>query len=270
MKYLKFGVVALFMAISINATAAEVDLSLVVCKEIYIDLEETESGRIPPSEKGSKHYLKVPTGVSKAKLKEEKRKSRISEDLATIVKIASEISDIKAAKAVPQPQCVEYTQGYKRTKIEVRTLDASDKELSSHTLIAGPAEHFYLSADMPVTSIKQLSYDSGTNSVIEKEKPASFYLGINAKVGDVFTNYPVKEFYKDISFKALVKASSKPSESMGLGIGYNFKVMEVFVARVWTKDDESVGGTSLGNTPSTIFGVSFNLTKGLNWLKGGE
>ena len=54
---------------------------------------------------------------------------------------------------------------------------------------------------------------------------------------------------------------------MGVGIGYNFKLMEVFVARVWTKDDQNVGGASIGTTASTIFGVSFNLTKGLEWTK---
>jgi hypothetical protein len=49
-----------------------------------------------------------------------------------------------------------------------------------------------------------------------KEQPASFYIGFNYKFGDVFTNYPVKKFYRDLSMKFLVKASSRPSESMGL------------------------------------------------------
>lgn len=267
MKQIRYLSVFLILISASDAYAKEVVLNPVECGNEFIVVDE--SGRIPPSGKDTPHMLKVPTGAAKVNLKEEKRKTRIAEDLATLKKIAEGMFKTQAefTEAVAKKECVKYEQSYDRATVEIQVLDSQGKELSSSTLVAGPSEHFYLSADMPVTNIKQLTYDSGTNSVIEKEKPASFYIGLNAKFGDVFTNYQFKEFYNDLSIKALVKASSRPSESMGVGVGYNFKLMEIFVARVWTKDDQNVGGASVGTTASTIFGVSFNLTKGLEWTK---
>ena len=272
MSIIKYFTIALAFAFATDVSAREDVLSLVECGKEFIVLDGMESGKIPPSEKGTTHMLKVPAGTTKVKLKEEKRKTRISEDFATLKKIADSLVGTKVLKelevvAVTKKECVIYEQHHNRTTVEVQALDAQDKEIGSFTLVAGPTERFYLSADMPVTNIKQLSYDSGTNSVIEKEKPASFYIGLNAKMGDVFRNYSSDEFYNDISIKVLIKASSRPSESMGVGIGYSFKLMEVFVARVWTKDDQNAGGASIGTTASTIFGVSFNPTKGLEWIK---
>jgi hypothetical protein len=54
---------------------------------------------------------------------------------------------------------------------------------------------------------------------------------------------------------------------MGLGLGYNFGVVEFFVAHLWTKDDADVSGPARGTTESTAFGISLNITKGIDWLK---
>ena len=239
----------------------KIDLNIQNCSTFtYKDLIELKDDdiRIPPSKKGSSHTILIKAGVSSAEGIEKKRKSRIVEDIGTLANIGGMIKSTKK-------KCIQYTQTHKRTILELTTIDVKKKK-SNYILTAGVAEHWYMSADMPVNSVKQLSYDSTNNKLIEKEKPASFYIGLNYKLGDIFTNYKAFDFH-NITLKGLVKASSSPSESIGLGLGYDFKYFELFVASVWTKDDENIPEQSIGHTNSVIFGISFNLNKGLSWVK---
>ncbi len=213
---------------------------------------------------------------------ETERKSRITQEAKDVIGtiLGQKGVTIKSLETgIPVESCYLHIEKNKRGTLAVKikqippaaNADAVTGNYSGKILI-GPTEHFNLSADMPVTNIKQLTYDSGSGTVIEKEKPASFYLGLNARWGDVYTNYEtLGSYWKGISLKGLVKASSRPSESMGVGLSFPVpKVgpLEFFVARVWTKDDQSVGGASLGKTGSTVWGLSFNVPKGLEWFKG--
>lgn len=233
-----------------------------------------EKSRLPASKKNGTHLLMLPKEAHKADLVEEERQTQIEEDLATLRRIVLTLSGLSGInkmmvdgeRQAPR-KCIRYTQGFKRATVIVQTYDAQGVLLDKQTLIAGPAENFYLSADMPVTDIKQLTYDATTGTVLEKEKPASFYLGFNYKLGDVYTHYPAEKFYRNLSVKFLAKASSRPAESMGLGLAYRFRQFDIFAARIWTKDHASVGGETLGTTSSTVFGISFSITRALNWLK---
>jgi len=173
----------------------------------------------------------------------------------------------------PAPKSVgEYIQEYERSTITVSMDYPSNKDgVLKKEIISGSIEHMYLSADMPLTNVKQLKYDSKTSKVIEREKPASFYIGVNYKLGDVFINYDTWDL-KNLSIKGLLSGSSRPSESMGLGLGYQFNIegvsLEAFVARVWTADDDSAGGAGVGRTPSNVVGISFDVGKAASWLGG--
>jgi len=66
----------------------------------------------------------------------------------------------------------------------------------------------------------------------------------------------------------LAKVSEKPSESMGIGLGYTvFDGIEIFIAQVWTQNNKNVKRSSLGHTPTITYGVSFNLNRGLEWIQ---
>lgn len=201
---------------------------------------------------------------------ESKRRSRISEDLATIgIILTGGLDQTKGVGAKPpQPYCVSYAPSFKRSSVKLTSTNKQDGSSRTYQVTAGPAEHWYLSADLPITNIKQLQYDAESGEVTEKEKPASFYMGINYRIGDIFTNYHGHDRYNDLSFKLMLKASKNPGESMGIGISYNLDFAEVFIAQVWTKDNENISGKELGSTDATVAGISFNLTKGLEWLKG--
>ena len=265
--YIIITFVGVFLILSAPVFAGDVlNEDIHICEKSYIDIVNGSTNRIPFSGKGDSIEFRVPNGTSSVTVSEEKRKPRIVEEIVTIVKAIRE-KEVEAI--VPQEIiCASYVQKYKRSTITVTALDKGNKELAvSKELIAGPAEHLYLSADLPVTNIKQLTYDSSSSKVVEKEKPASFYLGVNYQVGDIFTDYPGSKFYKKLSLKLMLKASSKPSESMGIGIAYSFDAADIFAARIRTKDDPSVGGSSLGSTDATVIGASFNITKGIEWYK---
>lgn len=210
-------------------------------------------------------------------IEESRRKSRIEEDVAKVFEYAkgqAKAFEISAVVEVPEPQCVTYKSAYKRSTISVQgsipvqwRSNGEPKLLINRSLMAGPKEHWSLSADLPIINVKQLTYDSNTASVVEKDKPTSFYVGVNFKVGDVYTNYDYWDL-NNLSGKFLFKASSSPNDSMGVGFGYSFKFVELFYARVWTRDDVSTGKTNLGTTPSNIYGISLNISKGISWLQG--
>jgi len=232
--------------------------------------------RILPSIKDTVHIINIKTDDKKSVEEiylEKKRKTRFENNLADFIEfIEDKNKESSTSKLVPELNCISITQKQKRSIITLKSYSTKGDEeeeslLREYKFITGPEENFYISADMPVNNVKQLKFNSQTNTVEEREAPSSFYLGFNYKIGDVFTSYPASKWYKDISIKGLVQASSKPFESAGIGLSYNFKYLDLFIAQVWTKDDESAGTTELGTTNSTIVGISFNLSKGLDWLK---
>lgn len=224
-------------------------------------LEADKATRLLGTQKGTRFLFVLPENVAKVTIGEVIRQSRLAEDITAILSELARTKDLK-----PREQCVIYTQEYKRSTIAIVVMD-DEKPILSRKLIVGPKEHLYLSADLPVTNIKQLTYDSTTNTVQEEEKPGSFYFGLNYLIGDVFTDYPHNEFYNNLSIKVLLKASSHPIESYGLGLAYSLAYGDLFAASVWTQDEGSVPGTKPGRKQSFIAGISFNISKGIQWLK---
>lgn len=232
-------------------------------KEAFV-LKDDAVDRIITTGRGSDLYFKAPLLSESVKVTETWRKSRIREDLDLLFKAIKD----DQIKSQGLEKCFAYEQKYKRATLDIEVSDGKDVIRKKH-LVIGPAEHLYLSADMPVTDIKQLSYDEATHQVVEKEKPATVYLGVNWMLGDVFA--PVEwnsHWWQRLSLKGMAKVSKHPGESLGAGVGLNLGVVEVFAAHLWTKDDPAVSGPNLGTTESTALGVSFNISRGIGWFSG--
>ena len=256
---MKYLATALLLSSTISygvAEGNELDLQIKECsgKFDFIQLTKDDDIRIPPSPKGSTHLIKLNNGTESVEGVEKERESQIIEDIGTVIR----------SQKRARNRCIEYTQNYKRSTLELTTLEYNKKV--NYKLIAGVEENWYLSADMPINNIKQLSYDDSNGEIVEQEKPASFYIGLNYKLGDIYTNYEPVDI-NNFTLKFLAKASSIPSESMGVGLGYDFKYIELFVADVWTKDDENIANNDIGYTDSLIFGVSFNINKISSWMQ---
>jgi hypothetical protein len=278
MKYLKYitGCLLLSNVLCSNVQAATREIKkneFIPCSTVEIDLNKiSESGRVSPSNTNTGHQIKVPDGAEKIVLEELDRKRVIASDMETLVNVFKKVvknADEKSAGIQNNDdlkECIDYTQGRERATLKVTASIKDQPTPINYSLAVGPAEHWYFSADLAVTKAKQLSYDADKRTLVEKDKPQSFYLGVNYKIGDLFTSYSGSSAYKNLSVKTLFKVSSKPTDSMGIGLEYNFKKINIFVAQLSTKGDSGSSPVPVGRNRSTIVGISLPIGKALEWL----
>lgn len=145
-------------------------------------------------------------------------------------------------------------------------------------IITGPREHWFLSADVPVTKAEQLKLNSTTGELELANEPSAFYIGLNFLLGDLLAT---KQSLADVlALKLLVKASSHPLDSIGIGValrgrhlkkyGLNFDLISPFVGVTFTLQDvESADGVRPdgGRNSELRFGVALNLDQALSWAK---
>lgn len=275
MKLMQYHSAALLMVLSTNLYAASIKLESCPTDKKTISLSGKVNHRLIPNPDATAIdilYFELPSDTSTENLKidlvETERRSRISQDWDTLKKIASKLLPSQLKSSLTENRCIAHTPAYERSTIDIKIDNNDGDQVASQSFLYGSEERLYLTADMGVTNVRQLSWDQKTSSATEKEKPSSFYIGFNYKFGDTYINYSDQsDFYKNFSLKLLIQASSKPLESSGVGLGYEFPWFSLFAARIWTKDDANVPGKSLGTTQSNLFGISFNLSKGLDWLK---
>lgn len=212
-------------------------------------------------------------------IKEVKRKSRISEDIGTLVKVYDSIAGAPKSFGVGDDSLVDiktHTLTEKRSTltVDVKVKQGEKARITSNTsYLTGPAEHFFLSADLPVDEVKELKYDAENKTLVEREKPSKFYIGVNAMWGDVVSN-DYNNWYDGLFLKAMLLADSDPLDSYGIGVGYRFKQFDAasfFVSYIVSKEDDiAADGSNLpneGDNDEIRFGVSLNLDRALTWLK---
>jgi hypothetical protein len=240
--------------------------------------------------------------IPSIKISEERRKSRIVEDIGTLVKLATAIAGKGLKREKPVYKLLEVTGGTngvdKRStiKISVKTKvipkpkpDALPTDIVPDTfdadtmtpdvsvdvaLINGPAEHLFISADVPVTKASQLQYDSTGHAIGTKATPTTAYAGLNLMAGDVLAATRDR-WFDGLMLKGMAKLAKRPADSYGGGIGYRFpdawkafgydlNNLSVFVAYLRTRTITN-GTKTFSN--DVRGGVSFNLDKALDWFK---
>lgn len=236
---------------------------------IYKQIEEKYS------KQGSTITFRIPDDTATVEVTQEERKSRVSNEFAKIInsvqKKSAKSADgdkLRAASTPPTDtfKCVRVVQEYDRSNIAIAARSATDKSVEK-TFIAGPVEHWYFSADVPLTSTKQINYDAKTASYETKDTPSSFYASLNFKIGDALDN--PKDFevsFSRISLKPLMVKVNGPTESYGVGMSYDFGPAILFAARVKTKNDPSASDAPISGVYSTIYGISFDIDHGFSWL----
>lgn len=223
--------------------------------------------------------------VVKVTIGEKKRKSRIQQDFEAVI---DSIKPGTKAQGAAEPTCTLWEQQlqFQRGTLEVKGLGEDGETLQAKPVISGLAEHWFLGLDLPVTDQKTLKYDSATGTLQPREKDVQLYLSLNYLFGDVLADVDEGEASKGLgsfSFKIFMRASSKPLDSAGVGLGYrlpkismnklNLDVsgVNLFVGHFWTKEDAIEGGVAKPDSERDAqwrVGVTFDvgsMIKAVKW-----
>lgn len=158
------------------------------------------------------------------------------------------------------------------------------------TVLTGRREPWSISADVPIASLNDVEVDDEFSNVELKETPETFYAGFNwAPFGDAIK--PPETLMQALTIKALLKASRRPSDSFGLGIGLRsgffanhpsmsklpfvqiFDTLSPYVAYTRTRVEEEQKDAD-GNTTKVHFkrndwvvGISLDIERALDFVK---
>jgi hypothetical protein len=210
------------------------------------------------------------------KIEETARKTRFENDLQTLLKIL-----MKGVKGELLHAAIEVKPlQFKRANVAV-TVAWTDALKTNFTVVTGPPEHLYLSADLPIDNVSMLKYDESSGAVSTTSAPTKFYGGLNWSLGDIGLER-ASWSWSSLSIKLLMQISSKPLDGLGAGLGFRlpatevwgFKlnVISVFGAVIWLREDASATGTppvvETHYKAKLRGGLSLNLDAALGWIKG--
>ncbi len=237
---------------------------------------------------------------------EKPRRSRIEEDLRTLLKGVSKATGLGAAaddeptvswssyRLVEDRGTLEITAGQiedgrdagstgdldpQATKLVlvVDLFSAGQPSVLKAKVATGTAERWFLTADVPVNKPDVLKFDEDSKTLQLRETPSEFHLGLNYSLGDVASDPP--ELRDAVFLKVLLHPSSEPLQSWGLGVGLRGKrfkwvdlsPLTLFAARMWVESDEldAMGAPVVGGRSEADwrFGLGLNLTEALSWIK---
>jgi hypothetical protein len=252
------------------------------------------------SRKGDSLYIYVLRPVNrKAKVDfaEDRRKSRIESDLITLVQVGQKISGMGVLGDEPRAVLASVSVSrYGLTKLRAnfsitarldsvatRIKDSAPDTLRT-TLVTGPAEHLFLSADAALTQARQIKYVESTRTLEPNMKPTEFLIGFNYSVGDLYDdkeNASIGSFLRGMYVGFLVEASKRPFNQVSAIVGLrrnipwldryiSFGTVSPFAGVVWLRNDEQdatdAAVRSRYGRRDFVSGLSLNLDKALGWL----
>jgi len=215
------------------------------------------------------------------KIEEAARKTRFENDLQTLLRIL--MKGVKGEEPLWAAIEVRPLQ-FKRANVAV-TVVWTDVLKTNFTVVTGPSEHLYLSADLPIDNVSMLKYDESTGAVSTTSAPTKFYGGLNYSIGDIGlekASWTWKSLWNNLSVKVMMQISSKPLDGLGAGLGFRFpatnvwgfklNALSVFGAVIWLREDVSSAGTppvvDTHYKAKLRGGLSLNLDAALGWIKG--
>ena len=195
------------------------------------------------------------------------------------LKITATQSVLPADPAVAPPAFTGSEVGAVPTKESPKPTESpkTKEQKAEFVLTTGPKEHWFLAAEVPVKRMNELKFDQASGMLATKQTPAQFYVSLDYTAGDLLRDAAMPHsVWSDVVLKALFRASKKPFESFGFGLGLrgkyglNFDTVSPFVAYLATRTDPAEAGTIAAHKLTTTFqfGVSFNLDQALAWVKG--
>ena len=155
----------------------------------------------------------------------------------------------------------------------------------------GPREAWSFSADVPLSTLGDVKVDDAAKNTELAKTPDAFYVGLNfVPIGDVLQ--PPSSIGEAFQFKVLLKASRRPSDSFGVGIGLrsgyfskhsrlkNYALLQIFdtlapyVAYTRTRDQQTKKNAAGEDEiirfkrNDVVIGISLDITKALDFVGG--
>lgn len=244
-----------------------------------------------------------PTGqAGEVDFEEKARQSRLTADIDSLMEIAISIANKTAVKG-------QTGMSFTRRKYRLRNrrgvlrisaaleASATDPEKTepaadqpaplSTTLVTGPAERVFLSANAAYTKIRQVKFNTDAGTFEPGSKPTELFIGINYSLQDIFQNDAAsgtKAFLRGIYFGFLVEPTKRPFNQLAATVGFrhspppfeslfSLETVSPYIGIVWARDDVAdASSTSRIKTrygkPSVIMGLSLGLDKAIGWLQG--
>jgi hypothetical protein len=225
--------------------------------------------RKKPDKSESKPWAKIV-------ITETARQSRFMSDLNTLAHVAPTRGQAEQWEMITKTYVVKHQRATIDVKADASvSADADDDSLSA-SIVAGPRESLFLSADLPLQSLGDLTLSDG-DKIAPRNTPDNFYIGINYSFADILENVPgsygSNPMTNYLALKAVVKATTtRPLEGYGFGIaargftvwGIDFDDVSPCVLFMSTRvTDPKTGGRPYAR--SWRVGASFNLSSALKW-----
>lgn len=229
---------------------------------------------------------------------EPSRKSRIATDLEALMKLAARVAFAPEAGGGAPLSCTSATHMLERQRANLAVDTQQNARpagvvlegggapapnstpAAKATLVTGPAEHFFLAADLPFRRFKDVKLDDSTHTFQPVTKPTRLFVSVAYALGDLLSDEGKESWMDGVVVKSLFLAAKTPLESFGVALGYrgtkfssvgfSFDTVSPFVAYMWTRS-EAAGPDATAKLTSTVqAGFSFNLDAALGWTKGGD
>jgi hypothetical protein len=155
------------------------------------------------------------------------------------------------------------------------------------TIVTGPSERVFLSANAAFSKIRQTKYNASDETFEHGSKPTELLVGVNYSMHDVFqneNNTGLRAFVQGVYFGFLVEPSKRPFNQIAATMGFrhspppfeslfSMETVSPYIGIVWARDDvpDPSSATHVKTRygkPALIMGLALGLDKALGWLEG--
>lgn len=210
------------------------------------------------------------------------RQSRLARDLATLIKLAGPLAGLALDERPVACEARTYRLQRRRANVKVSVAQPATETAGAETtgakteleLVAGPTEHWFLSADVPFRKGTKLAFDDKTGALAPKEAPSHFFVGFDYMLGDLLSDR--RPWWQGVVLKAMIKASREPLDAFGLAVGLRGRFLapvldldtfSPFVGVLLTRNDETAASAGRHFERQWQIGFSVNLDQALGWTK---
>lgn len=213
------------------------------------------------------------------------RKRAVVDDIGTLIDLLKQLRSAGgAAAATVTVWTADYVLQEQLALAEVNVVPYTDNPhggepiegsaIKVAEIVTGLTEHFRLSANVPVNSVKKLDYDQTKKQVVLKDTPREFMVGVDWYLGDVLARPPLYD-WRRLGVKGLIRFSKQPLDALGLVLAYRASPFSVIGGRTWSRLTQKTGVNPDGSDQikrsykgAWQFGLGFDLKTAKDWLTG--